>query len=231
MGIVNIAGYKFVSLTALAVLRQRLQQQCMNLGIKGTILLSQEGINIMLAGVEKAIAAFITALTCEEKFSDILFKKSYSEKIPFQRLQVKIKKEIITFNMPGVVPGEKTGKYLAPKEFKQWLDQKKEMLVLDVRNRCEVAVGTFSNASDLEINHFSSFAKAAQKLDNTLKQKPLVMFCTGGIRCEKASAYLLQQGFQEVYQLHGGILNYFQECGSAHFNGKCFVFDERGALG
>jgi UPF0176 protein len=225
--IVNIAGYKFVSLTDLAILRQRIYQQCTKLCLKGTVLLSNEGINITLAGIESAITTFITSFSHEEKFADIVFKKSYSEKIPFQRLQVKIKKEIITFNVPNIAPEKITGKHLAPQQFKQWLDQQKELVVLDVRNQCEITAGTFMNAIDLGINNFSSFPEATQKLGNAIKQKTLVMYCTGGIRCEKASAYLLQQGYEDVYQLDGGILRYFQECGAAHFNGKCFVFDER----
>lgn len=228
--ILNIAGYKFVQLDQLPVLREQLKAACSALLLKGTILLGKEGINIMLAGAVDNVQNFLHQINQNPNFTDIEYKKSYSDFIPFKRLLIKIKKEIVTFGVPGIDPGIATAPALAPQDFKRWLDENKDIAVLDVRNDCEVKMGTFTNAINLNINNFRSFPGAAKKLRPALENKPVVMFCTGGIRCEKASAYLLQQGFSEVYQLKGGILQYFAECGSAHYEGKCFVFDERGGL-
>lgn len=228
--ILNIAGYKFIQLTQLPALRDQLKINCNALRLKGTILLSSEGANITLAGTVKNTNEFIERLAQNPKFADIQYKKSYSDFVPFKRLLIKIKKEIITFAISGVNPTTLTGTRIAPQEFKRWLDENKDIAVLDVRNDCEIQAGTFAKAINLKINNFRSFPQAVKKLAPELKQKPLVMFCTGGIRCEKASAYLLQQGFSEIYQLDGGILQYFAECGQAHYEGKCFVFDARGAL-
>lgn len=228
--ITNIAGYKFIDLQNLPEKKQTLTKLCQKNALKGTILLASEGINIMLAGNSTKIIHFKNALTQFPEFTDLEFKESGSEVIPFQRLKIKIKKEIITFDQPNIAPTKMTGQYLSPQEFKHWLDQKKDMIVLDTRNRCEVSVGKFSQAMTLELDHFRHFPIAIEHLPAELKNKPIVMYCTGGIRCEKASAYMLQQGFQEVYQLEGGILKYLTECGSSHYEGQCFVFDERGAI-
>src|SRR5262249_2964981 len=120
-----------------------------------------------------------------------------------------------------------TGKFVTPKEFKNWLDADKDIYILDVRNQCEIAAGKFAKAQDLNIEHFRDFPEAAKKIPSELKKKTMVMYCTGGIRCEKASALLIQEGFEDVYQLEGGILKYFAECGDAHYDGQCFVFDNR----
>ncbi|MDF2868065.1 MAG: rhodanese-related sulfurtransferase, partial [Gammaproteobacteria bacterium] len=120
--------------------------------------------------------------------------------------------------------------YLSPNEFKQWLDAKKDVMILDTRNAFEMEYGTFENAVNLNLEKFTQFPDAIERLDSSAKEKPVVMFCTGGIRCEKASAVMLNQGYKQVYQLEGGILNYFQQCGGAHYQGSCFVFDERVAL-
>jgi UPF0176 protein len=226
----NIAGYKFLKLSDLSDLRDYLKMICQQFSLKGTILLSQEGINIMLAGELPSTDQFLLVLKQDARFVDLEFKKTHSDFVPFKRLLVKIKKEIITFAVPAINPAEFTAPSIKPTEFKQWLDQGKDITVLDVRNVCELEAGKFTNAIDLQINNFSDFPKAVEKLPQDLKQKPLVMYCTGGIRCEKASAYMLQQGFQEVYQLQGGILQYFAEAGNAHYDGKCFVFDDRRAI-
>jgi predicted sulfurtransferase len=228
--IINIAGYKFIKLDKLEILRDKLKTLSHRCALKGTILLAKEGINIMLAGLPAGIDLFLFELKENPAFTDIEFKKSYSDFIPFKRLLIKIKKEIITFALPKINIEKQAAKKISPQEFKTWLDEDKPITVLDVRNTCEIEVGKFKNAVDLQIKNFRTFPKAIQKLSPEIKQKPLVMYCTGGIRCEKASAYLLQQGFNEVYQLQGGILKYFQECGDAHYEGKCFVFDERGHL-
>lgn len=227
--ITNIAAYKFVELHDLPKRKEQLLSTCKTLALKGTILLSQEGINLMLAGVDAQVEQFQTFLRDDAVFNDIEFKTTQSEQIPFRHLWVKLKKSIIPLHAE-VDPIKKTAAYLAPKALKQWLDDKKDLLLLDTRNNYEVAFGTFENAQELDIKHFVEFTDATAKIDAAWKKKPVVMFCTGGIRCEKASAYFLEQGFEQVYQLHGGILNYFKECGGEHYQGDCYVFDERIAL-
>lgn len=223
--ITNIAGYKFIKLNHLAELSTLLKNLCQNL--KGTILVAEEGINVSLAGSKIDINNFVEKFTRDERFKDFEFKVTYSDFIPFDKLVVKIKKEIIAFAVPGVEPEKMTGKFISPKEFKAWLDSNKDVYILDVRNQCEIAAGKFSKAEDLKIEHFRDFPDAAKKISNELKKKTIVMYCTGGIRCEKASALLIQEGFEDVYQLEGGILKYFEQCGNAHYDGKCFVFDNR----
>lgn len=227
----HIAGYKFLKLENLNELQASLQNSCRRLELKGTILLSAEGINIMLAGTQSATEIFKENLTADIRFADIDYKTSLCESIPFRRLLVKIKKQIIAFSPENINPAEFTAPNLPPQQFKQWLDQQKDITVLDVRNECEIEAGTFTGAVDLKLNQFRNFAAAAKNLPAEAKKKPLVMFCTGGIRCEKASAYLLEEGFEEVYQLQGGILGYFAECGQDHYQGKCFVFDDRRVVG
>lgn len=227
MQVLNIASYKFIELNRLSELRKDLYDQCQKCGIKGTILLSKEGINLSLAGEIEAIKTFQDYLKKESCFSDMTYRESYSTSIPFQRLKVKIKKEIITMRCPDVHPEKNRAPAISPNEFKQWLDENHDMIVLDTRNEFEVKCGTFKNAVHLELKDFSEFPQASTSLS---KEKPIVMFCTGGIRCEKAAIHLMQSGHQHVYQLDGGILNYFKEVGGAHYEGECFVFDERVAL-
>lgn len=227
----HIAGYKFLPLADLVDLQASLRGLCQRLQLKGSILLSAEGINIMLAGTHVVTEEFRTTFAADVRFADIDYKLSSCAAMPFRRLFIKIKKQIITFLPESINPAEFTAPNLPPQEFKEWLDQRKDITLLDVRNVCEVEAGTFANAIDLNLSNFRNFAQAAKQLPDTAKSKPLVMYCTGGIRCEKASAYLLQQGFQEVYQLQGGILGYFASCGSEHYENKCFVFDDRVALG
>ncbi len=227
--ITHIAAYKFVSLQDLPQRKEQLFSTCKSLDLKGTILLSQEGINLMLAGQNSEIEQFQNYLREDSVFNDIEFKTTLSEQIPFKRLWVKLKKSIIPLRA-DVDPTVKTASYLAPQMLKQWLDDQKDLLLLDTRNNYEIAFGTFESAQHFNIRHFVEFTEATAKLDTAWKKKPVVMFCTGGIRCEKASAFFLEQGFEQVYQLHGGILNYFKECGGVHYQGDCYVFDERIAL-
>jgi len=226
----NIAAYKFVQLTQLPELKQQLLQKCRALAIKGTILLSPEGINLMLSGPDAAIQAIKDHLRTLADFSDLHYKNSFSEEYAFKRLFVKIKPEIITLRDKAVDPLKETGAYLSPVEFKHWLDEKRDITILDTRNDFEIEYGTFENAVNLHLQRFTQFSEALDELDAAAKEKPVVMFCTGGIRCEKASAVMLNQGFKQVYQLEGGILNYFEQCGDSHYKGACFVFDERIAL-
>ena len=228
--ILNIAAYKFVSLENLPERRVDLKVLCIELHLKGTILLAHEGINLFLAGSLENIAAFKTKLCSEAAFADIQFKDSYSDQQPFGKLLVKIKQEIIPFGVPQINPAKQPAERLSARTLKAWLDEGRDIVLLDTRNVFEVKHGTFKHAQDFGINHFRDFPEATIHADARLKEKTIVTFCTGGIRCEKAAPYLLQQGFKNVFQLDGGILKYFEECGNAHFKGECFVFDERVAL-
>lgn len=224
MKMLNIAGYKFIKLDLLTEMQQSLKDCCARLGIKGTILLSEEGININLSGLPTAMAEFKQTLQKDARIAGIQFHEFESEAQPFRFLKVKIKKEIITMRQPQVKAAEKRAPSIAPKEFKRWLDEKRDITILDTRNDFEVEYGTFDGAVNLHLNNFGEFPKAIENID---KQKPIVMFCTGGVRCEKAALYMLDQGYSEVYQLDGGILGYFTQVGSAHYTGSCFVFDNR----
>ena len=229
MNIVNIAAYKFVNLTELDALQQQLLDVCLDLNIKGTILLSEEGINLILAGVANSIDTFITHLTNDTRFVDIDFKKSPSEKHPFRRMRVRLKEEIVTMKVPGVAPEKHTGKRISAQQLKQWLDENKEFNFIDTRNDYEIELGTFNKAVDFDIKKFSDYPEVIKQ--STLdRSKPTVTFCTGGIRCEKATVATMDAGFEDVYQLDGGILKYFEECGSDHYHGNCFVFDQRTSI-
>jgi UPF0176 protein len=230
MQFINLAGYKFVSLDALDDLKASLDRRCHQLELKGTILLSFEGINAVLAGSEEAANGIQTFIHGDPRLADLRFKRSMSAYQPFDRMLVKIKKEIITLRVPGIDPAKRRAPAVAPVELKRWLDEGREVVMLDTRNAFEVDAGTFDNAMDLRLSSFGQFAQAADKLDPALKDKTIVTFCTGGIRCEKAAPVLIGKGFRSVFQLDGGILQYFEECGDAHFNGRCFVFDQRVAL-
>lgn len=226
----NINTYKFIPLDNLAELREELLAITQSLELKGTILLSPEGINVNLAGPPKSINTFISCFRQKPGFDDCHFKLSESDTIPFKKLLVKIKKEIITFHAPDIKPHEYTSPRISPSELKTWYEQGEDFVVLDTRNDFEVNFGTFKNAIHFNIKNFTEFQASIKQLDPTLKNKPIVTFCTGGVRCEKAAPLMEQEGFTEVYQLDGGILNYFEQCGDAFYKGDCFVFDERVAL-
>jgi UPF0176 protein len=227
MRIENIAGYKFIPLDELPTLRTNLLNVCQSLALKGTLLLSNEGINIFLAGTVNNISAFKSHLHTDTRFADITFRVSYSDTIPFKRLKIKLKKEIITLRQSHIDATKQRAPSLSPETFKQWLDEQRDITILDTRNEYETQLGTFQQALDLHLNDFCEFPNAKDQIPS---DKPIVMFCTGGIRCEKASLLLLSQGYKEVYQLDGGILNYFEKVGSAHYTGSCFVFDDRVSL-
>jgi UPF0176 protein len=230
MQYINLAGYKFVSLDALDDLKALLKLRCGELGLKGTILLSCEGINVVVSGREEDTEAFQVSIHQHPRLSDMRFKRSTSGFQPFERMLVKIKKEIITLGVPGIDPANTRAPTIAPTELKRWIDEGRDLVLLDTRNGFEVDAGTFEHAMHLSLDSFGQFADAADKIDPSLKDKTIVTFCTGGIRCEKAAPVLIEKGFRDVYQLDGGILDYFENCGDAHFNGRCFVFDQRIAL-
>lgn len=228
MQILNIASYKFIALSNLSELRTAMLTKCLDLTLKGTILLSSEGLNLNLAGTDENIESFKQYLQRDLSLEDMTYRQSYSESQPFKYMKVKLKKEIITFRRPEIQPELKEAPSISPQEFKQWMDENRDITILDTRNDYEVRFGTFQGAVNLEIKDFCELPQAVD--EKVTREKPVVMFCTGGIRCEKAALHLLDKGFPQVYQLQGGILNYFSEVGGAHYDGECFVFDQRVAL-
>ncbi len=224
---INISTYKFTPLENLPPLRERLLALCEARRLKGTILLSPEGINLFVAGLREDIDALLVELRALPGLADLKPKESESAKQPYNRMLVKIKKEIIAFGIEGIDPARRPTAKLAAQTLKQWLDEGRPLTLLDTRNDYEVRMGTFQGAIPAGIEHFRDFPKAVEKLPENLKEQPIVMFCTGGIRCEKAGPFMERQGFKNVLQLDGGILKYFEECGGAHYDGECFVFDRR----
>lgn len=223
----NISCYKFAPLSDIKPLRERLIAQCKASALKGTILLSTEGINLFVAGLRENIDRLVETLRSVEGLAGLTPKYSDSAHQPFTRMLVRIKKEIIAFGVEGISPGTYTSPKLAPTTLKQWLDEGRPLTLLDTRNDYEVKLGTFRGARSLAIDHFRDFPEAVQRLPGDLKKTPVVMFCTGGIRCEKAGPFMEREGFEQIYQLDGGILKYFEECGAEHYDGECFVFDQR----
>jgi len=225
--ILNIAAYKFAELSDLPELRERLKTECHSMELKGSILLSPEGINLFIAGQISAVEKLLLTLRSIPGLESLEEKRSVSDEQPFNRMLVKIKQEIIAFGVEGINPARHTSPRLSAKELKRWLDEGRPITLLDTRNTYEVKLGTFERAVTLPIRHFRKFPEAVKQLPTTMKEGPVVSFCTGGIRCEKAAPFLEMAGFREVYQLEGGILKYFEECGGAHWQGECFVFDKR----
>ncbi len=200
------------------------------LGLKGTILLAPEGINAFLAGAETAVRSFLALLDDDARFSGLNIKKSWSETVPFARLKIKLKREIVTFRQPGLNPVSHPAPAMTAFELKRRLDAGEDIVLLDTRNDVEVAKGTFKNALFWGNRNFTEFADVARQHVDELRNKTVVSFCTGGIRCEKAAPFLQSLGAESVYQLQGGILRYFEEVGRDHYDGDCFVFDERTAV-
>jgi len=232
---VNIAAYKFITFDDTANKRPEFRALCEQLGLKGTILLSPEGINLFLAGLRDPIDQFLAWLRQDPRFTDIPVTESYSKKQPFNRMLVKLKAEIITMKHPLIQPERGRAPSVAPKTLKRWLDQGhddsgKPVVMVDTRNAFEVDVGTFNHTIDYRITKFTEFPDVIASHKNELAGKTVVTFCTGGIRCEKAAIHMQNVGFQNVYQLDGGILKYFEEVGGDHYTGDCFVFDYRTAL-
>ena len=228
--VVNIAGYKFEPLVDPIDLVSLYQKKCDELELKGTMLISKNGINFSLAGTQQATDTIIAFLEEDNRFLNIPLKVTYSKTQPFRRMKVRLKKEIISLGRKDISPRELTGERITPKDLKNLLDNKEDVLVLDTRNEYETRVGKFENAIDLNLDTFRDFPEAIESLPEEYKDKQIVMYCTGGIRCEKASAVMMKAGFADVKQLEGGVLDYFKETGGAYWEGDCFVFDERVAL-
>ncbi len=225
--VANVAAYRFAPLDGLPTLRTELLAFCRSYQLRGTILLSSEGINLFVAGARAGIDALFARLRSIQGLAQLEAKFSYTAHQPFRRMLVRIKKEIIAFGVTGIEPARRTSPKLAPQQLKAWLDEGRPLTLLDTRNDYEVKLGTFENALPAGVEHFRDFPAAVARLPAALKDETIVMFCTGGIRCEKAGPYMESQGFRNVLQLDGGILKYFEECGGAHYRGECFVFDQR----
>ncbi|MFO7543276.1 MAG: sulfurtransferase [Thiobacillus sp.] len=235
MSVVNISCYKFVTLDDREALKATLTGRCEALGLKGTILLASEGINLFLAGAREAIDAIVAELRADARFADLQPKESLSAGQPFKRMRVRLKKEIITMKQPLICPEAGRAPSVAAATLKKWLDRGMDdagrpVVMLDTRNDYEVAAGTFEHAVDFNIGIFSEFPPRLAERRDDYADKTVVSFCTGGIRCEKAAIHMKAIGIEYVYQLEGGILKYFEEVGGAHYNGDCFVFDAREAL-
>jgi UPF0176 protein len=233
--ILNIAAYRFVRIDDAATLREQLLATARALQLRGTILLAGEGINFFLAGEAEAIGSFLASLRQDARFAPIEVKQSWSQAQPFRKLLVKVKREIIRMDHPAIQPANGRAPAVSAKTARRWLDQGHDdegrpVVALDTRNAFEVDHGSFEGAIDWRLSKFSEFPAALAAHRSELEGKTVVSFCTGGIRCEKAAIYMREAGLDHVWQLDGGILKYFEEAGSAHFRGDCFVFDEREAL-
>ena len=236
MTILNIAAYRFVSLTGLPALQSAIGQALDGTEIKGTILLAEEGINLFLAGEASAIHNFMGWLRSDSRFEGLAAKESWSDTQPFKKRLVKIKPEIIRMNHPAIQPASGRAPAVDAITLKRWLDQGHDdngqaVVTLDTRNAFEADCGTFVGAIDWRIDKFTEFPDAFKAHFNAevnaLQGKTVVSFCTGGIRCEKAAILMREAGLTDVFQLDGGILTYFEQVGQAHYKGGCFVFDER----
>jgi len=230
--IVVAALYKFAKLPDFRDLRPSLQAFCDQHGIKGTLLLAQEGINGTVAGNRTSIDALLAHLRADPRLAALEHKESFTDSMPFYRMKVRLKKEIVTMGVSGIDPNEKVGTYVTPEEWNALLNDP-DVVLVDTRNDYEVDIGTFRGAVDPRIKTFREFPEYVKQHMDPGKQRKVAMFCTGGIRCEKATAYMLEQGFEQVYHLQGGILKYLEKIPEAQslWQGECFVFDQRVAVG
>lgn len=228
MSVTVCAFYKFVDLTDCTTLQAELATRGETMGIKGTILLAREGINATISGSPAAMAAFLADLRSDSRFTVLTVKQATADDHPFQRLKVKVKREIIAFDPTAEGPLAAVGTYVKPQDWNALIADP-DVVVIDTRNAYEVAIGTFDRAIDPKTAAFSDFPAYAKANLDSKRDKKIAMFCTGGIRCEKASAHLIQMGFEEVYHLEGGILNYLEAIPpqDSRWQGECFVFDER----
>lgn len=226
-----VSFYKFIDMPDLLVVQSMLKTQCADFNLLGTIILAKEGINASLVGQTQDIQGFIAAFQNLSVFKCLNpedFKYSVTDIMPFHKLKVTIKKEIVTFGLPEINPNNKTATHVPPSDWNALITDPK-VLVLDTRNHYETAFGTFKGATDPETEHFRNFPQYVNEKLDPAKHKKIAMFCTGGIRCEKASSYLLEQGFENVYQLEGGILKYLEKVKPEEslWEGDCFIFDDR----
>ena len=233
--ILNLAAYHFVRIDDPDSLAGELHESAEVGGLRGTVLVAGEGLNLFLAGPEDRVQAFLARLRVDPRFADIAVKFSRSRSQPFGRLKVKVKPEIIAFRRDGASPLAGRAATVAPFELARWIeqghdDQGRRLVLLDTRNREEIAYGTFAGALTLPIDNFTELPDALMPHREGLADATVVSFCTGGIRCEKAALFLQADGMDNVLQLDGGILGYFAQVGGAGYEGRCFVFDARTAL-
>lgn len=230
--IIVAALYKFAPLPDYQAMQPGLLDFCLNQGIKGTLLLAEEGINGTVAGSRAAIDALIAQLKSDARLADLEHKESVADEMPFYRMKVRLKKEIVTLGVPGINPNNRVGTYVAPEDWNALISDP-DVVVVDTRNGYEYDIGTFRGAIDPQTSSFSEFPAYVSSKLNPARHKKVAMFCTGGIRCEKASSFMLQQGFEQVYHLQGGILKYLEKIPAAEslWEGECFVFDQRVAVG
>jgi UPF0176 protein len=228
----NLAFYKFTPLSDPDELRNQLDELCQSLELKGTILLAHEGINGMLAGAPTACDQFEQAARALEGLGELWFKRSESDEQPFGKLVVKVKPEIVTMRVDGVDACSTTAEHLPAETFRDWLRSGEEMVVIDTRNDYEYQLGSFKGAINPNTGAFHEFPDYVKNHRDELASKKVVMFCTGGIRCEKATSWMLEEGFDKLYQLDGGVLNYFEKVKDADkdWDGELFVFDQRVAV-
>jgi len=228
---VVLALYKFVPLEDYRALRPVLLDRCRNAGLCGTLLLAAEGINGTVAGRRAGIDDLLAWFAADDRFTGMEAKESLTDEMPFYRMKAKLKKEIVTMGVPGIAPQERTGTRVAARDWNAVISDP-DVVLLDTRNPYEYDIGTFKGAILPSIDTFREFPNFVDRELDPGRNKRVAMFCTGGIRCEKASAYLLNKGFEEVYQLDGGILRYFEEvdAGESLWQGECFVFDGRVAV-
>ena len=231
MKVVVAALYKFVALDDFREMREPLQEQCLALNIKGTLLLAHEGINGTIAGSREAIDSILAWLKADPRFAGLEHKESFYEEMPFYRMKVKLKKEIVTLGVEGINPNSMVGHYVEPKDWNALISDP-EVIVVDTRNHYEYEIGTFKGAIDPNTDSFREFPEYVDKHLDPKKHKKVAMFCTGGIRCEKSTGLLLQKGFEQVYHLKGGILKYLEDVPASDslWQGECFVFDNRVAV-
>ncbi|MFN6567554.1 rhodanese-related sulfurtransferase [Dendronalium sp. ChiSLP03b] len=225
------AFYKFVRLPDFAEKQNSLLSYCLVQGVKGTILLAAEGINGTIAGSRQAIDSVITFLRSDPRLADLEYKESYTDIPPFERMKVRLKQEIVTLGLPEIDPNDLVGTYVSPQEWNDLISDP-EVTVIDTRNDYEVNIGTFKGAQNPQTESFREFPEYIRDNLDPNRHKKVALFCTGGIRCEKASSFMLAQGFAEVYHLKGGILKYLEQVPDEEslWQGECFVFDERVAV-
>ena len=229
--VIVAALYKFVALEDFHQLREPLLDRCIAAGTRGTLLLAREGINGTIAGSREALDEVLAYLRSDPRLADLEHKESVDDHMPFYRMKVKVKKEIVTMGVPGIDPNQRVGTYVRPRDWDELVNDP-EVLLIDTRNDYEYGIGTFRGALDPRTTTFREFPAYVRATLDPRKHKKVAMFCTGGIRCEKASAFMLNEGFEEVYHLQGGILKYLEEVPEqdSTWEGECFVFDNRVAV-